>query len=161
MIKITGSNYIAGDESRKGKTSYTSVNPATNEQSLVSFYCATEEEITYVGEQSFVGFEKMQQLSSKDIACFLRNVSCQITNLGDQLIDSCSWETALPKIRLMNERNRTCNQIELIASYIEQGEHCEVVIYPGNEHGVMLINPEIEPNALELIIEFLAKTLGT
>ena len=128
MITITGSNYIAGKESRQGTASYNSVNPIKNEQSPISFLCATEKEITNAGEQAFVGFEKMEQVLSKDIASFLNNVSKQIANLGDQLIDSCSWETALPKNRLMNERNRTCNQIELIASYIQRGEHVEAVI---------------------------------
>ena len=34
------------------------------------------------------------------------------------------------------------------------------IIYEGNDHGMMLLRPGTDPNALELILEFLAMTLG-
>jgi hypothetical protein len=41
------------------------------------------------------------------------------------------------------------------------GDHYRVVIYPGSEHGMELIQPEIEPSALGLILEFLQLTFGS
>ena len=40
------------------------------------------------------------------------------------------------------------------------GGHYRMVQYDGSQHGMMLIGPDIEPNALLLILEFLALSLG-
>lgn len=41
-----------------------------------------------------------------------------------------------------------------------QGENYTRFEFPGDAHGMMLISPEIEPNPLELILDFLAQVLG-
>jgi dipeptidyl aminopeptidase/acylaminoacyl peptidase len=41
------------------------------------------------------------------------------------------------------------------------GDNYGVIIYPGNHHGVELINPDSEPDVLELILDFLQRTLGS
>lgn len=40
------------------------------------------------------------------------------------------------------------------------GENYRAVEYEGNAHGMMIIAPDMAPNALELILEFLGLTLG-
>ena len=41
------------------------------------------------------------------------------------------------------------------------GDLYGVIIYPGNDHGVQLINPDSEPNVLKVILDFLQRTLGS
>jgi len=41
-----------------------------------------------------------------------------------------------------------------------QGENYTRFEFPGDAHGMMLISPEIEPNPLELILDFMAQVLG-
>jgi len=42
-----------------------------------------------------------------------------------------------------------------------EGDHYEVIIFPGDGHGMMLIDPTLEPNTLEVLLQFLAKALGS
>ncbi|RLC84066.1 MAG: hypothetical protein DRJ03_15325, partial [Chloroflexi bacterium] len=40
------------------------------------------------------------------------------------------------------------------------GDHYRVVQYEGQMHGMDLINPDVEPNALLLLLEFIALSMG-
>jgi 2,5-dioxopentanoate dehydrogenase len=48
--------------------------------------------------------------------------------LGDQLLEIAEWETALGINRLINERQRTCTQIEKFSEYIKQGNHWDISV---------------------------------
>jgi len=128
MVKITGSNYIGGQPANNGNSTYHSINPKTQKSSDISFFNATNQEIKKSVKGALDAFQKLQLYTRTDVASFLRNISVQIQILEDQLIQICSWETALTENRLINERNRTCNQIEMFASYIEKGDYVEAVI---------------------------------
>ena len=40
------------------------------------------------------------------------------------------------------------------------GDHYRTIRYEGSPHGMMLIQPEVEPDALLLILDFLELSLG-
>ena len=40
------------------------------------------------------------------------------------------------------------------------GDHYEMIMYDGNDHGMLLIEPDREPDPMELIQDFLEETLG-
>jgi alpha-ketoglutaric semialdehyde dehydrogenase len=54
-------------------------------------------------------------------AHFLERIAEEIKALGDELIETCSRETALPKARLEGERDRTVNQLKLMADLLREG----------------------------------------
>ncbi|MFO7677797.1 MAG: aldehyde dehydrogenase family protein [Thermoplasmatota archaeon] len=125
MITITGKNIIAGIKSSKGNNSYHSINPKTFERSKITFTDANQHEIDKALEEAKLSFMNLQY---KTIPLFLKEVSHQIMQLGDQLLEIANWETALGLKRLENERIRTCTQIEKFAEYIEQGNHWDISI---------------------------------
>ncbi len=128
MINITGANYIAGNKSKKGKIKFTSFNPKENKKGKIDFFNATKEEIEKASKKAVESFEIVFDYNDKKIADFLKTLSEEIFNLGDQLIDVCNSETSLGENRLINERSRTCNQIEMFANYILKGSYVETII---------------------------------
>ena len=127
MINISGSNYIAGKKSKKGKEKFTSINPKTNKKGKINFYNATKEEIDKAVNEAEICFSEVSNYSDKKIASFLKTLSKEIINLGNQLIDVCDKETALGENRLINERTRTCNQLEMFAEFVLDGSYLEAI----------------------------------
>ena len=123
MIEINGMNFIAGKKSSKGKNIFQSINPKTFEISKIKFTDATREEINEALEKAEEAFKEIQK---ERIAVFLKEVSNQIMQLGDQLLDIANWETALGISRLKNERIRTSTQLEKFAEYIKEGSHLDL-----------------------------------
>jgi dienelactone hydrolase len=39
------------------------------------------------------------------------------------------------------------------------GDHLNTIIYPGDEHGMLLLKPEMDPDTMQIILEFLEQTL--
>lgn len=128
MIKITGANYIAGIQSKKGKQKFTSFNPETNKEGKISFYNATKEEIVNAADQAEKCFSVVSKYKDGKIADFLKTLSKEIVKLENQLINTCNKETALGEKRLINERTRTCNQLEMFADYLLKGSYVEAII---------------------------------
>lgn len=125
MIKITGKNFIAGEESSKGNKLYTSFNPKTLEEINLKFTDAAKEEIDKALAKAEEAFDN---ISKEKIPVFLKEISKQIMKLGDQLLETADIETALGIPRLINERKRTCNQLEAFAEYIKKDEYLEISI---------------------------------
>lgn len=135
MIRITGLNYIGGKPGEKSDNTFPAINPKTMEASSISFSNATDQEIDQAVQKAKTSFSALKYFSNEKKAQFLSDLSSEINVLGQQLIDTGSWETALPKTRLENERMRTCNQIEMFASIVEKGDYVEAVIDVSDTNG--------------------------
>ena len=128
MVMITGENYIAGIRSKKGNDKFESKSPLTGKQKSTPFFNATEKEIEKTVDEADKCFGNISNYEDDKIADFLKTLSDEIINVGDQLIEECHLETALGRNRLRNERARTCNQLELFAEHILKGSYVEAII---------------------------------
>jgi alpha-ketoglutaric semialdehyde dehydrogenase len=54
-------------------------------------------------------------------AKLLRTIADGLVALGDELVQRVMAETALPQARVLNERGRTCNQLQQFAALLEDG----------------------------------------
>jgi 2,5-dioxopentanoate dehydrogenase len=54
-------------------------------------------------------------------AKLLRAIAEGLEALGDELVQRVMAETALPQARVLNERGRTCNQLQQFAALVEEG----------------------------------------
>ena len=52
-------------------------------------------------------------------AKLLRTIADGLVALGDELVQRVMAETALPQARVLNERGRTCNQLQQFAALVE------------------------------------------
>ncbi len=76
-------------------------------------------------------------------AALLRECAKQIMLLGDDLIDRVVAETGLPRTRVVSERIRTCNQLELFADVVEQGSFLNARIDPALPERIPSARPDI------------------
>jgi 2,5-dioxopentanoate dehydrogenase len=61
------------------------------------------------------------RISGREKAPFLRRIAANIEAIGDEIIERCEQETALPKARLQGETARTVGQLRLFAQLVEEG----------------------------------------
>ncbi len=121
MTTITGNQLIGFDEQQgKGET-FNALNPATGEKLPVDFYDTTDDQLESATMQASIAFSIYKQKSSEQKALFLEQIAAEIEELGNELIEICNQETALPEQRLLGERGRTCNQLRLFASVVKEG----------------------------------------
>lgn len=120
-MKLTGKNFIGKDRSALGSKQFKAKNPATMQEIDVSFTEATPAEVSQAIEKAEGAFAAYKNISNEAHASFLEAIGDELLALGDELINHCMQETALPAARLNGERMRTVNQLKLFASVVRDG----------------------------------------
>lgn len=118
---IEGKQIIGFEITAAGRDSFHSVNPASGEKSSYHFLKATSEEVNKAALKAAQAFQIYRKKSGIEKAVFLESIGNEIKALGDELIETCCRETALPKGRIEGERARTINQLNLFASLLREG----------------------------------------
>lgn len=112
------------------------MNPTT--QTLISgeFAVTSSEEIDGTVEAAHEAWKVYKNISGKSKANFLRTIASEIESLGDTLVERAMAESGLPEGRIKGERGRTCNQLRLFATLLDEGSWVNAVIdeaMPGRE----------------------------
>lgn len=102
-------------------STFQAINPATGEKLEGFFNNSTAEEINITVERTRAAFEIYRNKNAEEKALFLEAIAEEIESLGDQLLERCHLETALPLPRLTGERSRTTNQLRLFAQVVREG----------------------------------------
>jgi len=118
---IEGKQLIGFTSVAGGTETFQSVNPATNTKLPYKFHKATPEEAALAVAKAAEAFQQYRQKSGIEKAGFLERIATEIKALGDELIETCCTETALPKARIEGERDRTMNQLRLFATLLREG----------------------------------------
>lgn len=120
-MTITGEHIIASTFTQGDGNAFQATNPATGESLPTDFHEASEAEINAAVEQAEAAFLSYRKKSGEEKARFLDRIGEEIMNLGDELIERCQQETALPAGRLQGERGRTVNQLKMFAQLLRDG----------------------------------------
>ncbi len=128
MTELTGSNFIAGETSQMGTSTFTSVNPRTKKAADTLFHNATTEEIHNAVTAAVQAYEKTRHYSAARIADFLDKAAEEIIALGDELLQTADMETGLGLPRLTGERGRTTGQLQAFAKLLREGSYVEAII---------------------------------
>jgi 2,5-dioxopentanoate dehydrogenase len=118
---IEGRQLIGFEVMAAGAEHFHSLNPATGTKLDYQFYKATSQEVNKAVEKAARAFQIYRKKSGKEKAAFLETIADEIGALGDELVDLCCMETALPKTRIQGERTRTINQLKLFSSLLREG----------------------------------------
>lgn len=118
---IVGKQIIGLEISADGNESFQSVNPALGIKLDYQFYKASTGEVNKAVEKAAAAFQLYRKKSGSQKATFLESIANEILALGEELIDICRTETALPKARIEGERMRTVNQLKLFAELLREG----------------------------------------
>jgi len=144
-MPIHGKNLLGSSVVAAGTRTFRAVNPATGEQIEPPFFDATQEELDQALELADWAFQSRGSVVKKGTgpicrngpegashkldlspfstrtAAFLERIADEIEALGDELIERCGQETALPPGRLKAERARTTGQLRLFAQVVAEG----------------------------------------
>ena len=127
-MTVTGSNFLAGQPSRAGDRTFTSVDPRTRTPGEVLFVDATAEEIDRAVTAAADAFQETRLYPSGRLADFLDRAADEIEALGDDLLVTCDRETALGLPRLTGERARTTHQLRAFGRLLREGSYVEAII---------------------------------
>lgn len=128
MTTLTGNNFIAGETSQLGESTFTSVNPRTKQPGTVQFHNAAPEEIHNALAAAAGAFAQTRSYSASRLADFLDRAAEEINALGDELLQTADMETALGLPRLTSERGRTTGQLKSFAQLLREGSYVEAII---------------------------------
>lgn len=143
MIQIDGKQLIGFDQSAHGSESFHPMNPATGKALEPVFLKAAEREVTLACEKAAAAFQHYRKKSGNEKAIFLEAIADEINVLGQQLIDACSLETALPKARIEGERGRTVNQLLMFAAMLREGSWLDARIETADPLRQPVAKPDI------------------
>jgi len=118
------------------------VNPATGESLQPPYPAATTAEVDKACELAAEAFAVTSKLSGKDKAAFLRQAANNIEAIVDDLVERATAETGLPEPRIRMETGRTCGQLRLFASLVEEGSWVDARIDQANPERQPLPKPD-------------------
>lgn len=118
---IHGKNRIGFELSHKGDKTYKTINPVDNSELRGVFFAATKAEVDLAMYKAKQAFYIYRGIDSQKRAEFLESIATEIKASGDDLISRASSETALPRQRIISERDRTMLQLRLYADLIKEG----------------------------------------
>lgn len=143
MIQIDGKQIIGFDQLAHGSETFSSVDPALGLKLDYTFFKATTAEVNLACEKASQAFQVYRKKSGVDKAAFLENIAAEIRALGDQLIETCCRETALPAARIEGERGRTMNQLLLFATMLREGSWLDARIETADPQRAPVPKPDI------------------
>src|SRR6476661_8246604 len=120
-MEILGKSLVGFADATSGGDSFRAWNPATGDQFGPAFSSATQDDVERAAKLAADTFPMFSQLSPAKKAAFLKGVAAKIEANAVQIIECAHLETALPKPRLQSETGRTCSQLRLFASVLEDG----------------------------------------
>jgi alpha-ketoglutaric semialdehyde dehydrogenase len=120
-MNILGKSLIGAQEATGSSDSFRAWNPATGETLEPAFYSATKEDVDRAALLATDAFPAYSQLRHTAKASFLKSIASRIEAIADRVVERAHLETALPIPRLKSETARTCNQLRLFATVVEEG----------------------------------------
>jgi NADP-dependent aldehyde dehydrogenase len=120
-MKLSGLSMIGFQAGVGSKEVFHATNPVNGEHLEPAFAGATAEEVERAAQLAHQAFSKYSQTSGRERAAFLRKIAANIEAVANDIIERAELETALPKARLQGEIARTCGQLRLFASLVEDG----------------------------------------
>lgn len=127
---FSGHNFIGYTSSAKSDNNVKVFSTLQGDFLPETFTPATEAETAEAVAKAKTAFETYKNTAPGARSIFLATIAEEIINLGDGLIQRAMYETGLPEARLVGERARTVNQLNLFADLLREGSWVEAVIDP-------------------------------
>jgi 2,5-dioxopentanoate dehydrogenase len=102
-------------------TVFHAVNPVTGEKLDPEFHSATPEDLDRAATHAAEAFAIFRNSRGSDRGRFLRRIAANLESNGAAIVERANAETALPVARLQGELWRTCGQLRLFATLVEEG----------------------------------------
>jgi len=119
------------------------VNPANGSELPTSFYWANAEDVSRAADLATKAFAEYRRWPAARRAKFLRLIASLIEGDASTLLERANLETALPAARLQSEIGRTCGQLRLFATLIEEGWWVDARIDHANPERKPVPKPDV------------------
>jgi alpha-ketoglutaric semialdehyde dehydrogenase len=143
MTELSGRSIIGFSRGGENGGSLFGVNPATGENLEPQYHSANEVEVEQAVQLAAAAFESYSRTSGVDRGKLLRTIAANIEALGDTLITRTTQETGLPEGRIRSETGRTCGQLRLFASVVEEGSWVDARIDHADPQRQPLPKPDV------------------
>lgn len=127
-IRITGSNLIAGVQSRKGINSYSAFDPRSGKPLKHIFCEAAVEEVNDAVIQAEIALADTVDVPLSWRVDLLNAIADSLEANTHPIVETAEQETRLGLSRLQNEHARMCDQIRLFAQVVQEGSFLEIMI---------------------------------
>jgi NADP-dependent aldehyde dehydrogenase len=143
MTELIGTSIIGFHRGALNGGSLHGINPATGEELSPLYHAASPAEVDQAAQLAHEAFVSYSQTSGTGRALFLRQIADNLEALGDTLISRATQETGLPEGRIRAETGRTCNQLRLFASLVEEGSWVDARVEHADPERKPLPKPDV------------------
>jgi 2,5-dioxopentanoate dehydrogenase len=120
-LEFFGQSFVAGTRVSGGSAVFFATNAATGERLEPAFAGASMQDVHDASSAAAAAFPVFSKTSAAVRAGFLKAIASQLEQLGPELVARAMAETGLPQVRLEGELARTCGQLRLFASVVDDG----------------------------------------
>jgi NADP-dependent aldehyde dehydrogenase len=120
-MELSGLSFIAGQRGAQGGESFAARAAAGGAELEPRYVSSTIEELDAAAQASLAAFASFGKSSAKDRSALLRDIATGLEAMSADLVARAMLETGLPEGRLQGEVGRTCGQLRLFASVIDEG----------------------------------------
>jgi len=120
-LELIGRSFLAGARVSRGQTSFYAQNAATGERLEPVYSAASMQDVHDAISAATAAFPLFTKTSAAVRAGLLRAIAERLERHGAEIVPRAMAETALPQARLEGELARTCGQLRLFATVIEEG----------------------------------------
>jgi NADP-dependent aldehyde dehydrogenase len=142
-MTLQGVSILGHSRIRPAGKAVPAINPANGSELPTPFYWATADDVSRAAELASKAFAEYRRWPAARKAKFLRLIASLIEGNGQPLVERANLETALPAARLQGEIARTCGQLRLFASLIEEGWWLDARIDHANPERKPLPKPDV------------------
>jgi len=120
-MTLQGKSIIGSRRGQGSESAGKSINPANNEALAPDYIAATHEELESAATLAAAAFETFRDTSGARKAEFLRAIATNIEASIEEIVARMPQETGLPEMRARGEAGRTCGQLRMFATLVEEG----------------------------------------
>ena len=120
-MELSGLSFIAGTRGAQGNGSFAARNAQNGAEIEPRYAYCSLEELEKAASAATQAFATFGRSSAKERATLLRTIASGLEAVTAELVARAMMETGLPEGRLQGEVGRTCGQLRLFASVIEEG----------------------------------------
>lgn len=142
-MKLEGLSILGYSRAKPAGNSAHAINPAIGAALEPRYYWAAAEDVSTATQLADRAFAEYRGWTAKRRAELLRKIAGLIEANASSLIERANQETALPTARLQGEIARTCGQLRLFASLIEDGRWVDARIDHADPERKPLPKPDV------------------
>jgi NADP-dependent aldehyde dehydrogenase len=120
-VELIGFSFLAGKRSEHRGATFAARNASTGAELEPLYASSSIEELNAAATAATHAFHRFSKSSAADRARLLRGIAANLEAIAADLVARAMLETGLPEPRLQGEVGRTCGQLRLFASVIEEG----------------------------------------